>query len=66
MKQPIRAGEVAVRLAKTREIPWRDRPMRKHHVLDFKRFAGRDLRYVCEHQGQWIALRRWQRGAPLF
>ena len=58
--KPIRAGEIMIRLAKTREFPQWDRLMRKHHKLGFKRFAGRGLRYIVEYQGHWVALSGWQ------
>lgn len=37
--------------------------MRRHHYLGFNRIAGRALRQVAEHQGQWLALLLWQASA---
>lgn len=62
-KSPIRAGEVTVRLARTSEYAKWDRLMRDHHDLGFKRFAGRSLRYIVEHEGRWVCLSGWQTGS---
>ena len=60
---PIRAGQVKVRLARTSEHAKWDRLMRQHHDLGFKRFAGRGLRYIVEHEDRWLCLSGWQTGA---
>ncbi len=59
----IRTGEVEVRLARTSEFAKWDRLMCEHHDLEFKRFAGRGLRYVAEYKGHWVCLSGWQTGS---
>ena len=51
---PIRAGHVKVRLARTSEHASGTRRTRQRHHLGFKRFAGRSLRYIVEHEGRWV------------
>ena len=55
--------DVSVCLARPDERTRRDRLMDQHHYLDFKRFAGRGLRYVLEWRGHWVGLAGWQSGA---
>ena len=48
--------EVEVRLARPDErVKW-DALVRENHYLEFKRFAGRGLRYVVAWRGRWLAL----------
>ena len=55
--------EVEVRLARPDErVKW-DALVRENHYLEFKRFAGRGLRYVVAWRGRWLALAGWQTGA---
>ena len=61
--QPVRVGEVKVRLARTSEYAKWDRLMREHHDLGFKRFAGRSVRYIVEYEGRWVCLSGWQTGS---
>ncbi len=54
---------VEVRLARPDErVKW-DALVRENHYLEFKRFAGRGLRYVVACRGRWLALAGWQTGA---
>ena len=55
--------EVEVRLARPDErVKW-DALVRENHYLEFKRFAGRGLRYVVAWRDRWLALAGWQTGA---
>ncbi len=55
--------EVEVRLARPDErVRW-DALVRENHYLEFKRFAGRGLRYVVAWRDRWLALAGWQTGA---
>ena len=43
-------------------VDW-DETMAEQHYLGFKKFPGRALRYVYEHEGVWLALVGWQASA---
>ena len=45
--------DVSVRPARPDERTRWDRLMDQHHHLGFKRFAGREIRYVFEWRGHW-------------
>ncbi len=55
--------DVIVRAARSDEVPKWNRLMSEHHYLGFKQFAGRGMRYVAEHEGEWLAIAAWQAGA---
>ena len=55
--------DVSVRPARPDERTRWDRLMDQHHHLGFKRFAGREIRYVFEWRGHWVGLAGWQSGA---
>lgn len=58
----VNLKQVVVRLAQPHERERWDALMDQHHYLGFKQFAGRGLRYVAEHDGEWLALLGWQTG----
>ena len=45
--------EAEVRLARPDERVKRDALVRENHCLEFKRLAGRGLRYVVARRGRW-------------
>ncbi len=56
-------SDVTVRLINPTERTRWDTIMNTYHYLGFSRLAGRGVRYVAEHNGQWIGLASWQNGA---
>ena len=56
-------AEVIVRVARSDEVPKWNALMNEHHYLGFKQLVGRGIRYVAEHDGQWIGIAAWQAGA---
>ena len=55
--------DVTVRVVRPDEVLKWNALMEEHHYLGFKQFAGRGMRYVAEHKGQWLAIAGWQAGA---
>jgi len=56
-------AKVIVRVARSDEVPKWNALMNEHHYLGFKQLVGRGIRYVAEHDGQWIGIAAWQAGA---
>jgi hypothetical protein len=54
---------VQVRLIQSEEQEEFDRQIVEGHYLHNASFVGEQLRYVAEHQGQWVALLVWNAGA---
>ena len=54
--------DVRIRLARSDERRRWDETMNQRHYLGFNGFVGRGLRYIAEHQGEWLALAGWQGG----
>jgi hypothetical protein len=54
---------VQVRLIQPEERENFDALLIKEHYLHSARFVGEQLRYVAEHNGQWVALVVWNAGA---
>jgi hypothetical protein len=54
---------VQVRLITPEEREKFDRLIIEGHYLHGADFVGEQLRYVAEHQGQWVALLVWSAGA---
>lgn len=52
-------GQIEVRLVRPEEEARWDELMTRHHYLKSARMVGEQLRYVAEHQGQWLALLGW-------
>lgn len=52
-------GQVEVRLARPEEEARWEELMVQHHYLKSARMVGEQLRYVVEHQGEWLALLGW-------
>ena len=62
--QQLVLDEVKVRLVTDAEERERfDRIMAEGHYLHNVQIVGEQLRYVAEHQGQWVALMIWSAGA---
>jgi hypothetical protein len=55
--------QVQVRLIKPEERERFDRLLIEGHYLHKADFVGEQLRYVAEHEGQWVALLVWSAGA---
>lgn len=55
--------EVTLRLIRPQERPRWDDLMRSHHYLGLRCLGGRNLRYVAEWRGEWIALLGWHAAA---
>ena len=54
---------VHVRLIRSEEQEEFDRRIVEGHYLHNASFVGQQLRYVAEHEGQWVALLVWNAGA---
>jgi hypothetical protein len=54
---------VTVRLIRPEERAAFDELLIKEHYLKNADLAGEQLRYVAEHQGQWVALLTWNAAA---
>lgn len=72
MKKPLRMpnmseqqllNEVKVRLISKNERIHHDRLLDEQHYLKSGQLVGEQLRYVCEHKGQWLALMSWSAGS---
>ncbi len=72
MKKPIRIpvppeqqilDEVHVRLLREEERPRYDELLDKLHYLKSGQLVGEQLRYVAEHNGEWLALLSWSAGS---
>src|SRR5262245_36501740 len=61
-QRAVLAG-VQLRLVGPEEQPKFDRQIVEDHYLHKADFVGEQLRYVAEHQGQWVALLVWNAGA---
>ncbi|MBM3884111.1 MAG: ISAs1 family transposase [Verrucomicrobia bacterium] len=55
--------QLKVRLITPEERPGWDDLIRAHHYLGLRCLGGRNLRYVAEWRGQWLALLGWQAAA---
>lgn len=55
--------EVIIRVVRSDEVPKWNALMNEHHYLGFKQLVGRGIRYVAEHDGEWLAIAAWQAGA---
>ena len=55
--------EVQVRPIRPEERPAFDQILIQSHYLHSAVFVGEQLRYVAEHQGQWVALAVWSAAA---
>ena len=51
--------QIEVRLVRPEEEARWEELMIQHHYLKSARMVGEQLRYVAEHQGQWLALLGW-------
>jgi hypothetical protein len=61
-EQALLAG-VQVRLIEPAERPQFDHLMATEHYLRSAELVGEQLRYVAEHEGQWVALLSWSAAA---
>lgn len=55
--------EVVIRLVEPSEQERFEQLICEHHYLHNANSTGRSLRYVAEHQGQWLALLMWSSSA---
>ena len=55
--------QIEVRLVRPDEEARWDQLISEHHYLKSARMVGEQLRYVAEHQGQWLALVGWSAAA---
>lgn len=62
-QQQALLNAVQVRLIRPEEREKFDALIVKDHYLHNADFVGEQLRYVAEHQGQWVALLVWNAGA---
>src|SRR5260221_10735777 len=55
--------QITVRLIRPDEQDRWDQMVSQHHYLKNANLVGEQLRYVAEHEGQWLALLGWSAAA---
>jgi Druantia protein DruA/DDE_Tnp_1-associated len=55
-EEPRLLSELSIRLATEGDLPRFNQLLAKEHYLKNPRVVGRVLRYIVEHEGQWVAL----------